>query len=260
MSKLLYDKKNPGNRNVARFMMGKLRKDQRFKDMPLEAQKEFEDRVNYGGFDLTNEELPKFEKWMSDNNNSYWDAGSYDPVVAYKANMKRGSDGHTGDLGKKPFHPTFSNEAIYHEKDYNEHERGGGGAWTDTPNGKSYFSPSGTNMHFAHGFKDYEGTKGLRGRMNSQGDFYTNIVKLPESNKKWDQKAADQENAMVRDFTGMDFDNPKNSTGPMNEEEIKDGRRKAGETNKKTDRRRGEYYANRKRYYKKALGGILYRK
>ena len=266
MGKLLYDKKNPGNSNVSKFIMNKLHNDPGFKGMPLEAQKEFEDRVNYGRYDLTDEELPVFDKWMSDNNNSYWDAASYDPVVAFKAELKKGADGHTGDLGKKPAHPTFSNEAIYHEKDYNEHERGGGGAWVNTPNGKSYFAPSGTNMHFANGFRDYEGTEGLRGRMNSQGDFYSDIVKLPESNRQWDQEAADQENAMIRDYTGMDFDNPENSTGPLSADEItgdsmlsRSGRKVANETSKRTAKRREGYYSKRSKARSKRQGGILYK-
>jgi len=258
MSKLLYSKK--GNGRVANFIMDRIREDERFRSMPIEAQKEFEARTHYGNYDLDESELPKFAKWMQDNKNSYWDAESYDPVVAYKAQLKKAANGHTGDLGKKPFHPTFSNESIYHQKDYNEHERGGGGAWVNAPSGNSYFAPSGTNMYFAHGFRDFEGTTGLRGRMNSQGDFYTNIVKLPRSNRAWDQEAADQENAMVRDYTGMDFDHPENSTGPMTEAQIRAGKEKFKETDRRTEARWDKYKEGMQKYYnKKRQGGILYK-
>lgn len=59
--------------------------------------------------------------------------------------------GHATDQFKKPNHPTFSNESIYHGKDGNY-----GGRWI-TQAGKTFFEPGVTNLnhHTAPGLKSY---------------------------------------------------------------------------------------------------------
>jgi len=269
---VLYNKQDPPqkkNRATA-LILNKLHADPNFMRLPEDVRNRYEQQVAYTNYDLSEKELPKFEQWMSDNNNSYWDAMTYDPIVAFKQQVKKGSDGHSGDIGKKPTHPTFSNESVYHQPNYdNDKEPVTGGAWANSPTRNWYFLPSATNMKYAKGYREFTtGRTGIRGRMDSQGDFLTNIVKYPDSKYEWDQEAADQENAFVRDMTGMDFDNPANSRMHLSEKELQQGKAKEDRRYRMTDKLRDEqhkmFQGKRKepiqvpRKYGK--GGLLYRK
>lgn len=63
----------------------------------------------------------------------------YDIQGAFLDGVQTGANGHLTDKFKKPNHPTFSMESIYHNKDGNV-----GGFWT-VINGKDVFVPSRTN-------------------------------------------------------------------------------------------------------------------
>ena len=242
----------PKKNRATAFILSKLHADPNFMKLPPEIRREYEERASFTGYDLSEDEIPKFEKWMSDNNNSYWDAMSYDPIVAFKQRVEKAADGHSGDIGKKPFHPTFSDESIYHAPNYNN--KGPytpGGAWANSPTRNWYFLPSSTNMRYAQGYREpTTGRTGIRGRMDSQGDFLTRIVKYPDSKYKWDQEAADQENAFVRDMTGMDFDNPKNNRMHLSDDEIRKGiaieKRRYEETDKLRDEQHKMFRGERK--------------
>jgi hypothetical protein len=261
---------NMGNKNYMKLVLEKMNEYPEFRDMPEEAKADVIKKMNYSNFDLSDEELPAFAKWMKDNNNNYWDFASYDPLVAYKYALKKSANGHTGDLGKKPSHPTFSDESLYHKQNYDAHERGGGGHWDMSPEGKPYFLPSGTNMYFAHGYRDpVTGVAGLRGRMDSQGDYTAKIVKLPDSNRRWDPVAAKEENEFVRAMTGMDFDNPKNTvklkdhydmyrdesgheSGRLTKEGVKE--------NQRMEELNTNLFKQRTRYGFMKKGGVFYKK
>jgi hypothetical protein len=78
----------------------------------------------------------------------------YDMQGWYKANPD--ASPHTGahypDTFKKPNHPTFSDESIYHGVDGNQ-----GGHWNSDPDGAEQFIPGKTNldMHGAEGLQKY---------------------------------------------------------------------------------------------------------
>ena len=195
MSKLRYKKDPPVKNRATEHIITKLREDPEFMRRPAAWRKAFEEQAAFTKHDLNEEEIPQFEKWMKDNNNSYWDTASYDPMVAFKQQLQKDARGHTSDAGKKPAHPTFSTESVYHEPNYdNKGPYRTGGAWVNSPSNNSYFLPSAINMRFAHG--RIKGKGGLRDRMNSQGDYDTKIVPIG------DKKAED---AMLKDTTGMDW-------------------------------------------------------
>ena len=55
---------------------------------------------------------------------------------------KQGIGGHATDKWKKPNHPTFSTESIYHNQNGYK-----GGTWK-IKNGKTFYTPSQTNIQF----------------------------------------------------------------------------------------------------------------
>jgi hypothetical protein len=124
-------------------------------------------------------------------------------------------------------------------------------------------------MYFAHGYKDpVTGVTGLRGRMDSQGDYTANIVKLPNSNREWDPIAAKEENEFVRSMTGMDFDNPENTVKLKNHYDmyIDENGHESGKLTKegaKENRKMGELNENlfrqRFKYGYRKNGGLLYK-
>lgn len=93
---------------------------------------------------LSSEDEKKFQKWAKANGR-LGDVYDYDIRGAWKeitsGDMKQADNGHLGDRYKKPNHPTFSNQSIYHGV-------GGaiGGEWSETPEGVTVFTPSETNL------------------------------------------------------------------------------------------------------------------
>lgn len=99
---------------------------------------------------LSPEEEQAFHLWAGSRVRDTYD---YDLRGAYKdSGGSPIGEGHFPDTYKKPNHPTFSNESIYHGKDGHE-----GGAWMKMPSGQYTFTPGRTNLesYGASGLQDY---------------------------------------------------------------------------------------------------------
>lgn len=89
--------------------------------------------------ELTPHEEKQFLTW-SKKNNKINDLYDYDLRGAWKENMQASDNGHLGDKYKKPNHPTFSDQSIYHSEDMP------GGVWGQDVNGRDTFTPSLYNL------------------------------------------------------------------------------------------------------------------
>lgn len=118
----------------------------------------FRDRFNTT---LTPEEEGQFVKWAVDNNR-LGDLTDYDLRGFWKAKESFGDNGHGTDKYKKPNHPTFSDQSVYHGHPM---EGGGvyeGGTWREA-DGRTSYTPSRTMLQRTHDprfltdyFKKYE--------------------------------------------------------------------------------------------------------
>jgi hypothetical protein len=88
---------------------------------------------------LTPQEEALFQAWAN-KVGKLGDLQDYDLRGAWKANSKAALNGHLPDTFKKPNHPTFSNESIYHGVD-----GAMGGQWTQK-NGRWIFQASPYNV------------------------------------------------------------------------------------------------------------------
>ncbi len=94
--------------------------------------------------ELPQESVEPFFLWAMEESkqkgrNIFNDMQDYDLQGYFLSGMwKGGSGGHGPDTFKKPNHPTFSNESMYHGVD--EYK---GGKW-----GENSFTPSETNLEF----------------------------------------------------------------------------------------------------------------
>ena len=116
--------------------MSKKKKEQ--KGHGLKDPYDFSDRYNTV---LTPEEEAEFQKSPMAN-----DVYDYDARGAWKAirdGLMDGPDarGHLGDMFKKPNHPTFSDQSIYHGVD-----GWVGGHWAQDEDGRTAFTVGETNM------------------------------------------------------------------------------------------------------------------
>ncbi len=79
-----------------------------------------------------------FQKWARQEGREY-DQVDYDTRGAWRdltsGNMAEADNGHLGDKYKKPNHPTFSDQSIYHGVDGHH-----GGAWTPGANNTMSFT------------------------------------------------------------------------------------------------------------------------
>ena len=91
-----------------------------------------------------------FRNWSARSGKSK-DLFDYDVRGAFKAGELAKPGQHGTDRWKKPNHPTFSNESVYHS------DKTPGGSWTSDKAGKWSFnaSPLNVQMHGADGLKDY---------------------------------------------------------------------------------------------------------
>jgi len=89
--------------------------------------------------ELTPEEEKRFQAWATANGRS-GDTYDYDMRGWWKENGDKSVEGHFTDKYKKPNHPTFSNESIYHGRDGNV-----GGEWSGEE-GSMSFTPGRTNL------------------------------------------------------------------------------------------------------------------
>ncbi len=85
---------------------------------------------------LSPTEEKKFNQWVT-KTKRFKDTEDYDLRGAWKelnsGDMEQANNGHLGDKYKKPNHPTFSDESIYHGVDNNY-----GGKWLETPSGMTF--------------------------------------------------------------------------------------------------------------------------
>lgn len=82
----------------------------------------------------------KFQDWSKANpgmGNTY----DYDSRGFFAAGADTSDNGHGADTWKKPNHPTFSDQSMYHGQDGYE-----GGTWQQQDSGSYNFYPSATNM------------------------------------------------------------------------------------------------------------------
>ena len=111
-----------------------------------EATPDFTDAYNTK---LSRDEEDEFQEWTQENNNQR-DLEDYDLRGAWKAG-NRDTEVHGPDTWKKPNHPTFSDESVYHGAAGHR-----GGRWGSS-GGEDTFTPSDTNlqMHGRKGLEDY---------------------------------------------------------------------------------------------------------
>lgn len=85
---------------------------------------------------LTPQEEVLFNQWAAANGRLQ-DSQDYDMRGAWKelvaGSIKQADNGHFPDTYKKPNHPTFSDQSIYHGVDGNY-----GGKWLETPEGTTF--------------------------------------------------------------------------------------------------------------------------
>jgi hypothetical protein len=96
---------------------------------------------------LTPDEEAAFADWVKEQSAKQQrdvinDLADYDLKGFWKNQESYADNGHGSDKYKKPNHPTFSNQSVYHGVDGNE-----GGEWSETEDGRPSFRPSNTNMN-----------------------------------------------------------------------------------------------------------------
>ena len=109
------------------------------------------DLTNQYNTTLTPQDETNFQTWAAANprlSNTY----DYDARGFWQAGAGTADNGHGSDQWKKPNHPTFSNQSIYHGVDNNQ-----GGVWAQQPDGTYTFAPSSTNLknYGAQDLQDY---------------------------------------------------------------------------------------------------------
>lgn len=101
---------------------------------------DYSDRYNTK---LTPEEEAAYQAWAQANNRTK-DVYDYDMRGYYKSGEAQSDNGHFPDTYKKPNHPTFSDQSMYHNVDGNV-----GGHW----DGDTAFTPGPTNIDI-HGMDE----------------------------------------------------------------------------------------------------------
>lgn len=117
---------------------------------------------------LTPKEEEMFQQWAEEESiksgrDKFRDLEDYDLKGAWKeiqqGSMSEDDRGHLGDKYKKPNHPTFSDQSVYHNtKDPKTGAKYEGGTW-GKENDKDTFTPSNhvLKMHGADGLTGYFG-------------------------------------------------------------------------------------------------------
>jgi hypothetical protein len=172
--------------------------------------------LDIGGTKLTPAEEEKFQDWRKKY--APGDSGEdYDLRGAFKEGLTPDERGHMSDKFKKPLHPTFSEESIYHGAPTNRLTKEGfvkdiqeGGRWEKNDDGSFNFYPGRTNLHL-------HGPRGLR-------DYFDKYEKgnkliLPQSDVSPDLPIAGQQYAMMDEevkggkVVRPDFGGPSGKTG-----------------------------------------------
>jgi hypothetical protein len=107
-----------------------------------EVEESGQDFTEHFNTPLSPEEQSEFNKRFSKN-----DLYNYDMQGWFKANKDSPHEGHYPDTWKKPNHPTFSDQSMYHGNDFQ------GGHWDELGEGRYGFTPGPTNLQM-HGYKN----------------------------------------------------------------------------------------------------------
>lgn len=107
------------------------------------------------------ERIQDYHSWLDKNKLKDSDRYDYDIQGAYMNGVEPSENGHLPDTYKKPNHPTFSDESIYHggtmkyqdDPDYTPE----GGHWEKLEDGKYSFTPGKSNLdhHTTQELMDY---------------------------------------------------------------------------------------------------------
>ena len=111
--------------------------------------KDFTDKYNT---QLSSADEAAFQQWANETG-KIKDLYDYDIRGAWKQGMTEGGlpGDHLPDTYKKPNHPTFSDESLYHGQDGYQ-----GGTWS-TSMGRDVFTPGPTNLYSRDELKQYMG-------------------------------------------------------------------------------------------------------
>lgn len=120
-----------------------------------DADNYFKSRFNTA---LNPDEMKGYAQWLAEqstklNRDVASDSIDYDMQGAWKSGVATSDNGHFPDTYKKPNHPTFSDQSIYHGV---PDENGGsyfGGKWNDLGNGKYTYMPSPEMLSKTHDVK-----------------------------------------------------------------------------------------------------------
>lgn len=114
------------------------------------------DLTDYYNTDLSKEDRAKFGDWLKDQSSKTGrdvkkDLYDYDLGGWFQKNGAQELSGaHLTDEYKKPNHPTFSNQSVYHGVDGVE-----GGQWDSNTDGSYTFTPGSTNTYDPTDLVDY---------------------------------------------------------------------------------------------------------
>lgn len=90
---------------------------------------------------LSPEEEAKYQSWAKAQNRQN-DVYDYDLRGFWKAGNQFAENGHGADSFKKPNHPTFSDQSIYHGVTDDSGQQQLGGSWGQTTTGMDTYTPS----------------------------------------------------------------------------------------------------------------------
>ena len=104
---------------------------------------------------LSDKDEKRFQQWIKDisikqGRNILEDLYDYDMRGAFKEGLTPDNNLHWKDTYKKPNHPTFSTQSIYHNIDGYS-----GGEWNKDTFGRDTFTPSKTNLYTYDELQNY---------------------------------------------------------------------------------------------------------
>jgi len=94
-----------------------------------------------------------YQSWAERNNRSN-DTYDYDLRGFWKDNQKFSDNNHGSDKYKKPNHPTFSDESMYHGMPAPWGGKYQGGTWSTNKRGETSYTPSATMLKYTHNLDD----------------------------------------------------------------------------------------------------------
>ena len=115
--------------------------DESFRNMPPPKELNNQYFVENYNTNLGAKDEVAFQAWAK-NNNRLEDLIDYDLRGAWKQGAQQENNGHFPDTYKKPNHPTFSDQSIYHNTANPNGGKFVGGNWFDGEKGTYTFTPS----------------------------------------------------------------------------------------------------------------------